>query len=50
MVLSPGTRAPDFTLKKNPNDSMSLADLKGRPAVMIFYPADWSPLCGDELA
>jgi peroxiredoxin len=50
MVLSPGTRAPDFTLKKNPKDSMSLADLKGRPAVLIFYPADWSPVCGDELA
>jgi peroxiredoxin len=50
MVLSPGTRAPDFTLKKNPQDTMSLADLKGRPAVLIFYPADWSPVCGDELA
>lgn len=50
MVLSPGTRAPDFALKKNPNDRMSLADLKGRPAVLIFYPADWSPVCGDELA
>ena len=50
MVLSPGTRAPDFALKRNPNDSMSLADLKGRPAVLIFYPADWSPVCGDELA
>lgn len=50
MVLSPGTPAPDFTLKKSPNASMSLADLKGRPAVLIFYPADWSPVCGDELA
>lgn len=50
MVLSPGTHAPDFTLKKSPNASMSLADLKGRPAVLIFYPADWSPVCGDELA
>ena len=50
MVLSPGTRAPNFTLKKNPNDNLSLTDLKGRPAVLIFYPADWSPVCGDELA
>ncbi len=50
MVLSPGTRAPDFTLRKNPNDNFSLTDLKGRPAVLIFYPADWSPVCGDELA
>lgn len=50
MVLSPGTRAPSFTLKTNPTDTLSLADLKGRPAVLIFYPADWSPVCGDELA
>ena len=50
MVLSPGTRAPDFSLKKSPTENMSLADLKGRPAVLIFYPADWSPVCGDELA
>ena len=50
MVLSPGTRAPDFSLKKSPNESLSLADLKGRPAVLVFYPADWSPVCGDELA
>ena len=50
MVLSPGTRAPDFTLKRSPTETLSLADLKGRPSVLVFYPADWSPVCGDELA
>jgi peroxiredoxin len=50
MVLSPGTRAPDFALKKSPTDTLSLADLKGRPSILVFYPADWSPVCGDELA
>lgn len=50
MVLSPGTRAPDFSLKKTPTETLSLADLKGRPSVLVFYPADWSPVCGDELA
>ena len=50
MILRAGTPAPDFTLKKSPNDTLSLADLRGRPAVIVFYPADWSPVCGDELA
>jgi len=50
MVLSPGTKAPDFTLKKNPDATLSLSDLRGRPVILAFYPADWSPVCGDELA
>jgi peroxiredoxin len=50
MVLSPGMKAPDFKLNKNPDQTLSLADLKGRPSVLVFYPADWSPVCGDELA
>jgi peroxiredoxin len=50
MVLAPGTRAPDFTLHKSPEDKLSLSELRGRPVVLIFYPADWSPVCGDELA
>jgi peroxiredoxin len=27
-----------------------LSDLRGRPVILVFYPADWSPVCGDELA
>src|SRR2546426_11047215 len=50
MVLSPGTKAPDFTLKKSPDQTLSLAELRGQPVVLVFYPADWSPVCGDELA
>src|SRR3982751_3053172 len=50
MVLSAGTRAPDFTLKKSPEEQLSLGDLRGRPTIIVFYPADWSPVCGDELA
>ena len=50
MVLSPGTKAPDFTLKQTSKETLSLADLKGKPTVLVFYPADWSPVCGDELA
>lgn len=50
MVLAAGTRAPDFTLPKSPTETLTLAELKGRPAILVFYPADWSPVCGDELA
>jgi len=50
MVLSPGTKAPDFTLKQSPDQTLSLSELRGQPAVLVFYPADWSPVCGDELA
>jgi peroxiredoxin len=50
MVLSPGTQAPEFTLKQSPDATLSLSELRGRPVVLIFYPADWSPVCGDELA
>jgi len=50
MVLSSGTNAPDFSLKKGPDQTLSLAELRGRPVVLVFYPADWSPVCGDELA
>jgi len=50
MVLRAGTKAPDFTLNKSPDETLRLSELRGRPAILAFYPADWSPVCGDELA
>ena len=49
-LLSAGTPAPKFSLKATPDQTVSLDDFKGRPVVLVFYPADWSPVCGDELA
>jgi peroxiredoxin len=49
-ALPAGTPAPDFTLPSGPDTDLRLADLRGRPVVLVFYPADWSPVCGDELA
>src|SRR5215207_3300281 len=50
-VLPAGTSAPDFTLPgRPPDEQVSLNDLRGRPVVLVFYPADWSPVCGDQLA
>jgi peroxiredoxin (alkyl hydroperoxide reductase subunit C) len=48
--LAPGTPAPDFALRATPDQTVSLGDFKGRPVVLAFYPADWSPVCGDQMA
>ncbi|PYO77589.1 MAG: peroxiredoxin, partial [Gemmatimonadetes bacterium] len=48
--LAPGTRAPDFALGSAPPQTVSLTDYRGRPVILAFYPADWSPVCGDQMA
>jgi peroxiredoxin len=49
-ILSAGAQAPPFTLHSNPGQSFALSDFRGRPVVLVFYPADWSPVCGDQIA
>lgn len=49
-ILTPKTPAPNFTLNATPDQKVSLADLRGKPVVLAFYPADWSPVCGDQMA
>jgi peroxiredoxin len=48
--LSAGTAAPDFSLPATPDQSISLSDFHGRPVIVAFYPADWSPVCSDQMA
>src|SRR4030088_1479882 len=48
-ALAAGASAPDFTLKTTPDQSVSLSDFRGQPVVLAFYPADWSPVCGDQM-
>ncbi len=48
-VLQAGQKAPDFTLKATPDQKISLHEFKGKPVVLIFYPEDWSPVCGAEV-
>ncbi|QCO03351.1 redoxin domain-containing protein [Azospirillum argentinense] len=48
-VLSPGTSAPDFTLHVTPDQCLSLSEFRDRPVILAFYPADWSPVCGDQM-
>ena len=48
-ILSPGTMAPSFTLRVTPDQNLSLQDLRGKAVILAFYPADWSPVCGDQM-
>ena len=43
MYLSPGTRAPDFTLESDEGDTISLKDLRGKWVALFFYPKDDTP-------
>ena len=49
-VLAAGTPAPDFALHTTPDQVVSLSEFRGRPVILAFYPADWSPVCGDQMA
>ena len=48
-ALKAGTPAPDFRLPSAPDQSISLSELRGKPVVLVFYPADWSPVCSEQL-
>jgi len=49
-ILPPGAAAPDFKLHVTPDQTLSLSELRGQPVILAFYPADWSPVCGDQMA
>jgi len=49
-LLTAGAVAPNFMLHVTPDQTLSLSDLRGRPVIIAFYPADWSPVCGDQMA
>jgi peroxiredoxin len=48
--LPVGTLAPNFTLLSTPDQKVSLSELRGRPVILAFYPADWSAVCSDQMA
>src|SRR5437899_6614243 len=49
-VLVPGKTAPNFSLTSTPDQKVSLNDFRGQPVILAFYPADWSPVCTDQLS
>ena len=48
-MIAAGTPAPDFTLRDQDGEDVSLADFKGRKVLLVFYPMDFSPVCSDQL-
>lgn len=48
--LPAGATAPDFSLPSTLGRNVALREQRGHPVVLVFYPADWTPVCGDQLA
>jgi len=49
-MIAAGTPAPDFTLRDQDGEEVSLADFKGGKVLLVFYPFDFSPVCSDQLS
>lgn len=49
LMLAIGSKAPDFSLPVTPDQKISLGELLGKKVILVFYPADWSPVCGDQI-
>lgn len=47
--IAVGQQAPDFTLPDENRQPVHLADLRGQPVVLVFYPLDFSPVCTGEM-
>jgi peroxiredoxin len=49
-MIAAGEPAPDFTLRDQDGEEVSLSDYKGRRVMLVFYPQDFSPVCGDQFS
>ena len=47
-MVEEGREAPDFELTSDTGERVRLADLRGRPLVLYFYPKDDTPGCTAE--
>jgi len=48
-MLTTGTIAPDFNLYSTPDQKVKLSELRNKKVILAFYPADWSPVCDDQM-
>ena len=50
-MLDIQTQAPDFSLMSSTGSAISLKDYRNsKNVILAFYPADWSSVCGDQMA
>ena len=48
-MIEPGTPTPDFKLRDQDGEKVTLESLRGQTTVLVFYPLDFSPVCTDQL-
>jgi len=49
MSVDVGSQAPDFTLKNQDRQPVTLSEQRGAPVVLVFFPAAFSSVCQREL-
>lgn len=49
-MLATGITAPNFNLPSTSEQNVALHEFRNRNVILAFYPADWSPVCSDQLA
>lgn len=49
-MIAAGEPAPDFKLRDQDGEEVSLAELRGGRVLLVFYPFDFSPTCSDQLS
>lgn len=49
-MITVGEQAPDFSLRNQDGEKVSLSDYHGRKVMLVFYPGDFSPVCGDQFS
>jgi peroxiredoxin (alkyl hydroperoxide reductase subunit C) len=48
-MIEPGTAAPEFSLRDQDGEKVTLDSLRGQTTILVFYPSDFSPVCTDQL-
>jgi peroxiredoxin len=48
-MVAVGDVAPDFTLKDQNGNDVTLSELRGKPVVIVFYPFTFTGVCQGEL-
>jgi peroxiredoxin len=48
-MIEPGSPAPEFSLRDQDGQKVTLESLRGQTTVLVFYPNDFSPVCTDQL-
>ena len=49
-MIEAGEPAPDFTLRNQDGEDVSLSDFRGKKVLIVFYPFDFSSVCTDQLS